>query len=117
MENKNNKKKSLKDRVIEHKGTIIKIAGGTLVVAGSLAACKHLEIIKRIIEEGALDHAVDSVNRKITYRENKIKNIIEFVPNYQSDENYIKYAKELKELYGDQKIFIKLKNKIKIKEL
>lgn len=117
----NTEKKTLKERVIDNKGKILTIVSGTVVV---IAGCviyksyKDNEVIKRIVEEGALTHAIDSVNRKVSYRENKRNNIKNDNPyNYELNEDYIRYGKELVSLYKDQEAFMRMRNKIKVKEV
>lgn len=121
MSKQNNEKKSLKERVMENKGKILTIVGGTVVVVAGCVIYKGYkdnEVIKRIVEEGALTHAIDSVNRKVSYRETKMANIKLRKPNeYLQDEDYIRYAKELKILYKDQEAFMRIRNRIKVPEV
>ena len=117
----NTEKKTLKERVMGNKGKILTIAGGVVVVVAGCVIYKGYkdnQVIKRIVEEGALTHAIDSVNRKVTYRETKIRNIKnEFPHNYETNEDYIRYIKELKDLYKDQEAFMRVRNNIKVKEV
>jgi len=120
MEQKS-EKKTFKERVIENRGKILTIAGGVVVVIAGCVIVKSYkdnQVIKRIVEEGALTHAIDSVNRKVNYRETKIQNIKnEFPHNYETNKDYIKYMNELKDLYKDQEAFIRMRNNIKVKEV
>lgn len=121
MKKENVETKSLKERIKENKGKLITIAvcGGILTVSYILYKnTKDIKFINGIVEEGALKDAIDSINRKITYRENKTINIKKEKPyNYNDDENYIRYIKELKDLYIMQELYVNKRNNMKIQDV
>ena len=103
----NKEKRTLKEALDDNKGKII--AGVSILALGAVSLILYkqnldIKLVRTITQEGCLEEAIATVNRKINYRIEKIK-CIENNNKNVNVELINRYKRELDELMKESKLF------------
>lgn len=104
----NSEKRTLKEVLAGNKGKII--VGASIVALGAISLLLYkqncdIKLVRSITQEGCLEEAISTVNNKINYRIEKIKNLENGGLDEEKKLVLERYKKELKVLMRESKLF------------